>query len=67
MSADRATPLFGHLYPLDRFEELQRLGWDEDTLIAEAREAGWIVTRRMVRAWVSQGMLPPPRKPNPAG
>lgn len=67
MADDRPTPLFGHLYPLDRYDELQRLGWDEDTLIREARQAGWYVNRRMVRNWVRLGMLPPPTKKDPAG
>jgi len=56
------TPLFAHRYPLDRKDELERLGWDEDTLIAEAKAAGWFVNRKMVRAWVRNGMLPPPKR-----
>jgi hypothetical protein len=47
-------------HPLDRAAEFKQWGWDLDELIREARAAGWVVSRRVVRGWVRAGMLPPP-------
>jgi hypothetical protein len=47
-------------HPLDRAVEFKQWGWDLDELIREARAAGWVVSRRVVRGWVRAGMLPPP-------
>ncbi len=48
-------------YPLDR-RDLREGEWTEDQLLADAKAAGYWVTRRMIRAWVKQGMLPAPKK-----
>jgi hypothetical protein len=52
----------GYVHPLDRVQELRRTGWDVDALIRELRTAGYIVTKHIVKAWVKNGLLPPPRK-----
>ena len=51
-----------YIHPLDRVQELRRTGWDVDALIREMRTAGYIVTKHIVKAWVKNGLLPPPRK-----
>jgi hypothetical protein len=51
-----------YLHPLDRVQELRRTGWNIDELIREMRTAGYIVTKHIVKAWVKNGLLPPPRK-----
>ena len=51
-----------YIHPLDRVQELRRTGWDVDGLIREMRTAGYIVTKHIVKAWVKNGLLPPPRK-----
>jgi hypothetical protein len=51
-----------YIHPLDRVQELRRTGWDVDSLICEMRTAGYIVTKHIVKAWVKNGLLPPPRK-----
>jgi hypothetical protein len=51
-----------YIHPLDRVRELRRTGWDVDGLIREMRTAGYIVTKHIVKAWVKNGLLPPPRK-----
>jgi hypothetical protein len=52
----------GYIHPLDRVPELRRTGWDIDGLVREMRTAGYIVTKHIVKAWVKNGLLPPPRK-----
>jgi hypothetical protein len=52
----------GYIHPLDRVPELRSAGWDMDGLIREMRRAGYIITKRIVGAWVKNGLLPPPRK-----
>jgi hypothetical protein len=52
----------GYIHPLDRVPELRRTGWDMDGLVREMRRAGYIVTKHIVKAWVKNGLLPPPRK-----
>ncbi len=52
----------GYIHPLDRVHELRRAGWNVDELIREMRAAGYIVTKHIVKAWVKNGLLPPPRK-----
>jgi hypothetical protein len=49
-----------YVYPIDRADELKITGWTEDGLIREASEAGYIVTKTMIRAWVKNGLIPPP-------
>jgi hypothetical protein len=51
-----------YIHPLDRVPELRRTGWDMDGLIREMRMAGYIITKSIVKAWVRNGLLPPPRK-----
>ena len=51
-----------YIHPLDRVQELRRTGWDVDGLIREMRTAGYIVTKHIVKAWVKNGLLPPPTK-----
>ena len=51
-----------YIHPLDRVQELPRTGWDMDGLVREMRIAGYIVTKSIVKAWVKNGLLPPPRK-----
>ena len=50
----------GYIHPLDRVQELRRTGWVMDEMIREMRTAGYIVTKRIVEAWVKNGLLPPP-------
>jgi hypothetical protein len=46
-----------YVYPLDRpAEELRCL--DIDELVSEAREHGYVITRKMIRAWMRLGLLP---------
>jgi hypothetical protein len=52
----------GYIHTLDRVPELRRTGWDMDGLVREMRKAGYIITKRIVKAWVKNGLLPPPRK-----
>ena len=70
-STDRAVEEFGrgaaqntnaYIHPLDRVQELRGTGWDVDALIREMRTAGYIVTKSIVKAWIRNGLLPPPRK-----
>ena len=71
-SADRAVVVqlrrgvaqnpVSYIHPLDRVQELHRTVWDVDALIREMRIAGYIVTKSIVKAWVKNGLLPPPRK-----
>jgi hypothetical protein len=49
-----------YIHPLDRVQELRGTGWDVDGLIREMRTAGYIVTKSIVKAWVKNGLLPPP-------
>jgi hypothetical protein len=51
-----------YIHPLDRVQELRRTGWDINGLIREMRTAGYIVTKHIVKAWVKNGLLPPPKK-----
>ena len=51
-----------YIHPLDRVPELRRTGWDMDGLIREMRTAGYIVTKSIVKAWIRNGLLPPPGK-----
>lgn len=59
---DNVVELPGRPYPLDRYDELARTGYDLDQLLRESKQAGWVVNRRMMRAWIQSGMLPPPTK-----
>jgi hypothetical protein len=54
-----------YVYPLDKTTELRRRGWDTKELIAEAKDAGYVITRELIKAWADAGMLPPadPHKP----
>jgi hypothetical protein len=49
------------IYPLDRVPELRRTGWNMNELVREVRAAGYIITKRIVKGWVKNGLLPPPR------
>ena len=51
-----------YIHPLDRVQELRKTGWAMDGLIREMRTAGYIVTKSIVKAWIRNGLLPPPRK-----
>jgi hypothetical protein len=51
-----------YIHPLDRVQKLRETGWEMDGLIREMRTAGYIVTKHIVKAWVKNGLLPPPRK-----
>jgi hypothetical protein len=64
VSLDRgiARKTTGYIHPLDRVPELRRMGWNMDGLVREMRRAGYIVTKQIVKAWVKNGLLPPPTK-----
>ena len=51
-----------YIHPLDRVQELRRTCWDVDGLIREMRTAGYIVTKSIVKAWIKNGLPPPPGK-----
>lgn len=47
-------------YPLDR-TDLHANEWDFEMVLSEARAAGYVVPRALLRAWVRGGYLPQPR------
>jgi hypothetical protein len=48
-----------YIHPLDKTPELRRRGWNTEQLIAEAKDAGYVITRELIKAWAESGMLPP--------
>jgi hypothetical protein len=62
LDRDIARTTTRYIHPLDRVQELRGTGWEMDGLIREMRMAGYIVTKHIVKAWVKNGLLPPPRK-----